>query len=421
MFPKGLGAMKLRHFTSALVLAGMAAPAFAQSGEQRVVEAEELVVIEPAILENIVFVDGEEERLKREILREVDKRIAKQLDALRRDIRRMLAQRGSQQPNRTAPHAPRAPQPPRPPMAPAAPGERRSRTYFTTPDGRRVEVRRELDVRRAKAEAARKQALQKRAEAMRKHAYLQKKAHGAQAQRLRVQSHSNSKDGYAKVRIEVNGKVIEKMVPLGKSFELEVPGGKVWVKTDGKSSRAKARSGASKRFALKRRQKGGSERKFDFDFDGDHEEMRRKFEQWGKQMGRRGEEFGRRMEQWGKQFEKEMHERARRGHPKGAERREGRGKGAGRVLEFELNEARKQLPELHRQLEKLMRDLDPKEREQLRRAMRELHGALGERESDRPQRSSKARKPQKQQEKAQKSKKMKRAKKSKRQMEEESF
>jgi hypothetical protein len=330
-------------------------------------------------------VDGEEDRLKREILREVDKRIAKQLDALRRDIRRMLAERGSQQPNRTAPHAPRAPQPPRPPMAPAAPGERRSRTYFTTPDGRRVEVRRELDVRRAKADAARKQ-----------------------AQRLRVQSHSNSKDGYAKVRIEVNGKVIEKMVPLGKSFELEVPGGKVWVKTDGKSSRAKAQAGAAKRFALKRRHQDGGERKFEFDFDGDHEEMRRKFEQWGKQMERRGEDFGRRMEEWGKQFEKQMHERARRG------------KGAGRVLEFELKEARKQLPELHRQLEKLMRDLDPEEREQLRRAMRELHGALGERESDGPKRYQKARKPQ-QQEKAQKSKKLKRAKKSKRQLEEESF
>ncbi len=371
--------MKLRLFTCTLAIAGIAAPALAQSNDSEgvapevVVEekvVEEMVIIEPAIFEQITIVDGDEERLKREILREVDKRLAKQLDALRRDIRKMLTQRQGQRqaPNFStprAPQAPLAPQAPRARLARPVPGERRARTYVVT------------------------------------------------------------RDGHAKIRIEVNGKVIEKIIPLGESFELNLPGGKVWVKTDGHGTKARAHANKSasksaKKSAHKKmfKRDSKSSRDFDFDFDGkgDRDEMRRKMQRFLKEHGGEGErgmrEFGQGMQKWGEQFQekmqkqmhermqKQMHERMRRG------RGEGRGESRG--------EGRGQLPDLHRQLQKLMGDLDPTDRRQVERAMKELHGLLD-------QGAQGEKRAKKQAKKRAKKQAPKRHKKAKRQMEEESF
>jgi len=330
--------MKLRHFTAALALAGMATPAFAQSEEPEVF-IEEMIILEP---------DGEAERLKREILREVDRRIAKQLDALRRDIRKMLAHRGDSRRNHTAPRPPHAPRPPRAPRPhrapkPVQPQTKQSRTYFVTPDGRRLELRTEHDARK-------------------KSAYLQQKRDGKpqmrwvqgqpKAQRMRVTSHSNSRDGHAKIRIEVNGKVIEKTIPLGESFELKIPGGSVWVKTDGHSKSSKS----AKKFAHKNLRKRGHDSKRRFDFDFDEQSMKK---------------FGKHMEEWGKKFEHDM------------KRKFEHAQRDGKRLEFELHEFEGELPKLHAQLKKLMGHLSPEERREVERAMKELHGLFGPRKDDR--------------------------------------
>lgn len=304
--------MKLSHFTSALLLAGMAAPAFAQEAEPEHV-IEETVILEPAVqsvlkpmVTTVVF-DGEEERLKRDILREVDKRIAKQLDTLRRDIRQMLSQRG-ERPNHAAPRTPQPPRAPQPPMLPQT-----SRRWIT-----------ELD--------------------------------GPRSRTLRVESRTDSRDGQAKIRIEVNGKVIEKVIPLGQSFELELPGGRVWVKTDGRSgghagAQQPAKSSKSERTAQfkLRKHDGNKSEKFDFDFDfrGDRDEMRRKLE-------RLREEHGGMFEGHGPDF--------------GAH-----------------------LPELHRQIERLLQDLEPDVRREMEGALKQLHGALRGAHGDQPKSSDRRR------------------------------
>jgi hypothetical protein len=195
------------------------------------------------------------------------------------------------------------------------------------------------------------------------------------------------RDGRVKIRIEVNGKVIEKTLSGNGTQHFDIPlpgGGKVRVQFDGLGGIQPGHGpDGGPNFSRARRMRvqpgrapnrqGGN---FAFEFDGDPEQFRKHMEQFGRA-------FGRDMGKWGEQFGKRM------------ERGFGKGDGRGGALR-ELRELRQLDPKVRGMLKELMQSLKGGELEGLRDGMkgfrkqleRMLEGLEGD---DRPDRSDRSR------------------------------